>query len=111
MDLTFGEEKVMLGGGIDMRDAHLVAIDIYWRIESVEVNLAVNLRKRFFCDGIRKVTLEIKQTACGKKQGEDKNSDQHTNCDFPHISSKVRFFITAQLKGDAHRPVDASPLL
>ena len=68
MDVPLGKEQVVLGPGIDVRDAHLVPVNIHGAIEAFQLDLPGDLWKRLRRNGIRQVTLEVIRPSCSGHQ-------------------------------------------
>jgi hypothetical protein len=45
VDVSLREEQVVPGGGVDVRDAHLVAVDVHGAVQPRDLHLPVRLRE------------------------------------------------------------------
>ena len=59
-----------------MRDTHVIAIDIHRRIETLNLNLTLNLREGLWRNRIWKITLEIDCSGCACNQSQDQYANK-----------------------------------
>src|SRR6266542_3920227 len=90
VNITLCEKQIMLCGGINIRNAHLIAVDIYGTVQAIELNFPVNFWERFWCDCIWQITLEIicSASSCNHSECDDYDQPSHQKgTNFFHCSS------------------------
>ena len=92
MHIALCKEQVMGCTGINMRDTHLVTIDVDRAIQSGQFELPVDLREGSGGNCVGNITFEIIRARCARDYSQDDHPDtnagQDTTCLF-HVTPPV----------------------
>ena len=93
VNIALRKKQVMGGGGINVRDSHRVAIDIYGTVQALELDLAFRLRERFRRHRVWQIAPHVIQPRCSHNERKHNQHDQtphQKDTQFSHRSSGIK---------------------